>query len=191
MWHISKEMHSQIFCSSKESWLRHTSYNIIQVEESKHLNDELEDIELNQFCNVSHTTLYKIHSAATKSKGSTPSIVKKYNHIRMVRNKASLTLKEFWNYSDEFAVLNRIIYKDCWMIAPQTLQSEVIAHAHECRQGVDATTCFIHDALYWPGMIADICNIITQCPTWTLSKTNRGVMCVMTCLHSKIKIFSL
>ena len=51
------------------------------------------------------------------------------------------------------------------IIVPQTFIDISNRRTYDRHQGIDATTYFIRDALYWPRMIADIRKVVTRWPT--------------------------
>ena len=72
-------------------------------------------------------------------------------------------VKEYWNYCDEIAVQDGVLYKGDRVIVPTTMRSTMLEKIHYAHQGVEACLRPAQEAIFWPGMTAAIQDRVTNC----------------------------
>ena len=78
-------------------------------------------------------------------------------------NEVPPRVTEFWNYCDELAVYNSILFKGDRVIVPRDLRSETMKRVHSSHQGEQACLRRARDALFWPDMIQQIREEVSKC----------------------------
>ena len=79
------------------------------------------------------------------------------------RNEIPPRVTEFWNYRDELAVYNGILFKGDRVIVPRDLRAEMMKRVHSSHQGEQACLRRARDALFWPGMTQQIRDEVSKC----------------------------
>ena len=77
------------------------------------------------------------------------------NTIKEVPNN----LREFWDYRDELAVENGVVFKGKQVLIPEPLRSDIHAQLHERHQGIEKTRRLACESVFWPRINKDIENI--------------------------------
>ena len=72
-------------------------------------------------------------------------------------------IRMYWGYRDEITAQNGIIYKGSRVIIPQSLRKQMLSRTHSSHQGADACTQRAKDVIFWPGMSADIKEMVSHC----------------------------
>ena len=80
-------------------------------------------------------------------------------------NKANLECKvqEYWDSRDELTVVDGIILKGDRIVIPKTLRTEMMTKLHLGHFGIEKTKRRARDILYWPGMNAQIMDMVSKC----------------------------
>lgn len=77
-------------------------------------------------------------------------------------------VRTFWNYRDEIATLDGILYKGERIIVPASLRRDVLERLHAGHQGVAATLSRARTAVFWPSMKDDIKRTVEACQSCQL-----------------------
>lgn len=72
-------------------------------------------------------------------------------------------LLEFWNIRDEITAEQGILLKGTRLIIPKGLRNLMLSKIHAGHFGVEKCRRRARDAMYWPGMNADIQTLVSRC----------------------------
>lgn len=74
-----------------------------------------------------------------------------------------VNIQEYWNYRDEISVHNGILFKNQRVIIPAAMRREILARVHASHLGIEACIRKAKDVVFWPGMSAQIKELIQNC----------------------------
>ena len=75
------------------------------------------------------------------------------------------SIRHYWGFRDELTVSDNIIYKGMRIVVPPSLYHGMLLQIHdEAHLGIVKCKQRAREALYWPGMMADIETIVSECP---------------------------
>ena len=69
----------------------------------------------------------------------------------------------YWNYRDELSICNDIIFKGEKVIIPNNLRHEMLHNIHSSHLGMEKCKRRARDVMFWPGMAAQIQDIVANC----------------------------
>nr|XP_039263214.1 uncharacterized protein K02A2.6-like [Styela clava] len=72
-------------------------------------------------------------------------------------------LRDFWNFRDELAIENGIIFKGKQVLIPEPIRLSILQQLHHGHQGIEKTRRLARDCVYWPRIYKDIENICKSC----------------------------
>ncbi|XP_068712831.1 uncharacterized protein [Montipora foliosa] len=75
------------------------------------------------------------------------------------------SIQQYWDTSDELAVLDGVIYRGVRIVIPQTMKPAMIAVIHGTHLGIVKCKQRAREALNWPGMSAQIEEKVKDCPS--------------------------
>ena len=80
-------------------------------------------------------------------------------------NKSSCPseIKCFWNYRDEIACLDGLMFKGLKLIIPKTLRKEMLELVHETHLGTVKCKSRAREVMFWPSMSSDIEEKVANC----------------------------
>jgi len=74
--------------------------------------------------------------------------------------------REYWNYRDQLAIENGILFKGPQVIIPETMREDILKQLHHGHQGIDKTRYLARDSVFWPRInkhIEAMCKSCTYC----------------------------
>ena len=71
--------------------------------------------------------------------------------------------KPYWNYRDEISCQDGILLKGTRVIIPATMRPEMLRIIHSSHLGIDKCKRRARDVIYWPGMSAQIEDMVSSC----------------------------
>ena len=74
------------------------------------------------------------------------------------------SLIEFWNHRDELTCIEGLILKGHKVLIPRSLRSKMLEHLHVGHAGIEKTLRRARTTLFWPGLTADVHNLVSSCP---------------------------
>ena len=80
-------------------------------------------------------------------------------------NDINPTTMPYFNIHDEISVANGLVLKGERIIAPLSMRKEMKQIIHSGHQGIEKCKARAREALYWPGMSAEIADIVSACST--------------------------
>ena len=78
----------------------------------------------------------------------------------------------FWNYRDEITYHHGILFKGERVIVPASMRSEMLQLIHASHLGVDKCKHRARDVIFWPGMCAQIKDMVSTCLTCSMYQRN-------------------
>ena len=69
----------------------------------------------------------------------------------------------FWNFRDQISFSDGILFKGEKVIIPKSMQPDMLKTIHSSHLGVEKCKSRARDILYWPGMSAQIEDIVSAC----------------------------
>ena len=80
--------------------------------------------------------------------------------------------RHFWGTRDELSIVNGLLLKGTRVWIPPKLLKRTLANLHGAHQGVDRMQAQAREAVYWPGIDADISDYVSQCTICTKHKAS-------------------
>ncbi len=71
--------------------------------------------------------------------------------------------KPYFTVRDELSLVDGVLFKSNKIVVPKSLRAEMLTKIHESHQGIVRCKQRARECLYWPGMMTEIYNLITQC----------------------------
>ena len=65
-------------------------------------------------------------------------------------------IREYWNYRDELALQDGIIFKGQSVVIPRNVQEDILAQLHYGHQGTEKTRLLPKEHVFWPRIKKDI-----------------------------------
>ena len=81
------------------------------------------------------------------------------------KNNTNPTTMPYFNIGDEISVANGLVLKGERIIVPLSMRKEMKQIIHSGHQGIEKCKARAREALYWPGMSAEIADIVSACST--------------------------
>ena len=75
-------------------------------------------------------------------------------------------VRKYWTFRELLVVQDGIIYKGKQVIIPVALRTDYLRCLHTSHMGSESTIRRAREAVYWPGMAADIEQVTRQCTVW-------------------------
>ena len=72
---------------------------------------------------------------------------------------------QYWQYRDELAVYDGIVYKGLRIVVPPSVRSDMLKQIHESHLGINKCKQRARETLFWPGMSQQVQNMVEDCPT--------------------------
>ena len=89
------------------------------------------------------------------------------------RSNVPIGAQPFWNYHDEVTYHHGILFKGNRVIVPASMRTAMLKLVHASHLGVDRCKRQARDIVFWPGMNAEIEDLINNCTTCsTYKRTN-------------------
>ncbi|XP_048236731.1 uncharacterized protein K02A2.6-like [Haliotis rufescens] len=73
------------------------------------------------------------------------------------------TILEFWNFRDQLAFMDGIIFKGQKIVIPKSLRTSMLDKIHTGHMGVEKCLRRARDILFWPKMSNDITSLVLNC----------------------------
>ncbi|XP_063965835.1 uncharacterized protein K02A2.6-like [Lytechinus pictus] len=91
------------------------------------------------------------------------------------KREVSEEIRQYWEYRELLTVEDELICKDARVIIPKSLRKKMIGKVHgHAHQGIEKTKKLARDIMYWPGMSAQIADIVASCEICNTYKQNNA-----------------
>ena len=114
------------------------------------------------------------------------------------KQEAPRTTVPYWNCHDEISTANGIMFKGERVIVPKSMQADMLNLIHSSHMGEEKCKRRAKEVLYWPGMNAQIEDVVSNCHTCIMyqrSNMKEPLLCheVPSCPWAKVgaDIFNL
>ncbi|UYV77603.1 K02A2.6-like, partial [Cordylochernes scorpioides] len=152
----------------------------VYLNDDKSIYQEIENIKLIEFINISTATAEQIRQQNCKDQTRQVLV----NLIRKgwpkSKYKVPREAMEYWKFRDELTEQDGIIYKGQKVIIPKTLRSELLNRVHASHHGVAASLAKARQAIFWPGMNQSIKEKVEKCKAclaYQPNQTKETLMC--------------
>ncbi len=81
-----------------------------------------------------------------------------------------MVIHPFWNYRDELSVEDGLIFKQHWLVIPQSEQPEFLKDLHIAHLGEEKMLLAARAAVHWPNITKDVRQLVRGC---TICKVDR------------------
>ena len=81
-------------------------------------------------------------------------------------------VRHFWDTRDELSIDNGLLLKGTRVCIPPELLKRTLADLHGAHQGINGMQAQAREAVYWPGIDADISDYVSQCTICTKHKAS-------------------
>lgn len=140
----------------------------IQEKVTIHVNALIENVR------VSTEWLNKIKSETNKDR-SLQSIQKYYlNGWPEAKNNLDNLAKQYWSVKNEIHMIDGIVFRNDQIIIPFSLRKEMLKKIHEGHLGIEKCKRRAKEVLWWPGMGADIEQMIQSCDICLRHRDNQS-----------------
>ena len=78
------------------------------------------------------------------------------------KSESDLDVRAYYNARHELTVQNGLVFKDCRIVVPTSLRTNIIATVHRSHQGIQGCIRLVKDAVYWPLMNQEITDYVSQ-----------------------------
>ena len=160
------------------------SHNTNQEKSRHHLSrtpfpEVADELEFQQFdINILHTlpiTEPKLEEFKRQTRQD-PALRELLNTVQegWPEHKANLLpgARPFWNLRDEITYHHGILFKGARVIVPNSMRPEMLKLIHSSHLGIDKCKRRARDIVYWPGMSAQIEDLVSNCPTCATHQRN-------------------
>jgi len=139
-----------------------STYQIFQLQREEKLFEEIEQINQIDYINAKKETMTELKLESEKDDTLTQL---KREVIAGWRDRSDLpeSIRPFYGYRDEITVQDGIVYKGMRAIVPAALQKKMLSKLHTSHQAIEATLRRAKDVLFWPGMVGQITEMISNC----------------------------
>ncbi|XP_056016955.1 uncharacterized protein K02A2.6-like [Ostrea edulis] len=79
------------------------------------------------------------------------------------RDQLPTEIRTYWNYRDELACIDGLIYKGLRLVIPQACRKEMLERTHESHLGIVKCKAMAREVMFWPSMGSHIEDIISKC----------------------------
>ncbi len=80
-----------------------------------------------------------------------------------LKSQLSIPLHPYWTFRDEMTVHDGVVYKGQQVLIPPSLVNDMLEKVHAAHLGAESNFRMCKDALFWPGMRADIREMCYSC----------------------------
>lgn len=80
------------------------------------------------------------------------------------KNELPHSVREYWTVRDELSVSDGIVYRGMRLVVPPSLRKAMLQYIHRSHYGIVKCRSRAKETLYWPGMNAEIEDLVTDCP---------------------------
>ena len=79
------------------------------------------------------------------------------------KEQVPIRVRDFWNYREEISLHSGILFKNQRVIVHKAMRPEILSRIHSSHQGVASCLRKARDIVFWPGMSAEIKDLVKRC----------------------------
>ena len=73
------------------------------------------------------------------------------------------SVREYWQYRDDLTLEDDLIFKQNRVVIPKSMRRLMLEKIHQSHQGIEKSKRLARDILFWPGMSAQITEVVERC----------------------------
>ncbi len=81
------------------------------------------------------------------------------------RSQVESVVKPYFDARDVLSMIDGMVFKGTRVVIPKVMRPEALKILHQAHQGIVKTKQLARDLLYWPGMNAEIEDVVAKCST--------------------------
>ena len=89
------------------------------------------------------------------------------------RQQLTNEMKPFWDFRDELAIYDGIVFKGERVVIPKAMQTEILHLIHYSHQGLVKSKQLARDVVFWKGMNKQVEDLISKCSTCQTYRNNQ------------------
>ena len=138
-------------------------FEIFKPQQEDQLFKEIEQISQIQHLRMQQSTQIQIRQAT-----SADSTMQTLAEIIQrgwpdTRSEVPISTRGYWGFKDELTLQDGLIFKGNKVVIPRQIQKQMLQRIHCSHQGPDACVRRAKDVIFWPGMTAEIRQLVNQC----------------------------
>lgn len=150
-------------CVTGQALKTEEDFEIFTHQQEDQLFKEIEQISQAQYLRMQKSTQAQIRQATTKD-----SIMQMLANIIQrgwpdTREEVPISIRGYWGYRDEITLQDGLIFKGNKVVIPKQMQKQMLKKIHCSHQGPEACIRRAKDVVFWPGMTAEIRQMVSQC----------------------------
>ena len=148
-------------------------FNLIQEDQ---LFKDMEQISQKHHLHMQQSTQTQLKQATTKD----PIMQTLANIIQRgwpdTRAEVPISARSYWGFRDELTLQDGLVFKGNKVIIPKQLQKLMLKKIHCTHQGPEACIRRARDVIFWPGMTAEIHQLVSVCNEFLQKQTKEPLM---------------
>lgn len=80
-----------------------------------------------------------------------------------VKNQVAAIVRPYWSFRDELHDIDGVLFRNDRVVIPLSLRKEMLKRIHEGHLGIEKCKKRARDAIWWPGMGAEIEECVARC----------------------------
>ena len=145
------------------SYLEETNDNLLE-------EMSVNEIQLLSYLSVSPAKRVEIQQATMDDREMTLLKDVTINGWPETKDKLPPELKTYWNYRDEIATIDGLMFKGLKLIIPKKLRNEMLEIIHSSYLGIVKCKSRAREVLFWPSMNSDIEDKVSKCSVCALNQ---------------------
>lgn len=138
-------------------------FEIFKLQLEDQLFTEIEQISQIQYLRMQQSTQTQIRQVT----GKDPTMQTLAEIIQRgwpdTRDDVPISARAYWGFKDELTLQDGLIFKGNKVVIPGQMKKEMLRKIHCSHQGPEACIRRAKDVIFWPGMTAEIRQLVSQC----------------------------
>ena len=140
-----------------------SDYQIFQMTEHEKLYEEIAQINQMEYMRLSGTTYLQIKTCTSSDLVLQTLMSTVMSGWPDDRDQVPVSIREYWTCREDITAQDGVLYKGMKVIVPTVMRRNMMDKVHSSHQGVAACVRRARDVLFWPGMSAEITEMVTAC----------------------------
>ena len=99
-------------------------------------------------------------------------------------------IRQYWFFREEITLYEGVLLKTHQVIVPTVLRKEMLEKIHKSHQGADSSIRRAREALFWPGMSANIRQMSETCGICALELLSKKIFMTLATSCNKVQLVS-